>query len=72
MRTFSNFIIAAVGLLAAGSARASPTPVAVRSALDVYVPTIITPDAETVWAVGKTFEVTWCRPLQPDTHVEQN
>lgn len=72
MRTFSNFIIAAVGLLAAGSARASPAPVAVRSALDVYAPPVITPNAQTVWVVGKTFEVTWWRPLQLDTHSKQN
>ena len=72
MRTFSNFIIAAVGLLAAGSARASPAPIAVPHPLDVYAPPIITPDAKTVWGVGKTFEVTWCRVFQFDMHSRQN
>lgn len=60
MRTFLNLLVAAAGLLAATSVRASPTPIDGPHTLDVFVPTIITPDAETVWEVGHAYDVTWC------------
>lgn len=56
MHTFSTLLALAVS---AAMAFASPTPGPITT-LDVFVPPVIVPDAETVWQAGKNFNVTWC------------
>ncbi|KAF8996309.1 hypothetical protein BDQ17DRAFT_1284548, partial [Cyathus striatus] len=45
--------------VAAIAVQASPLKLVPKAALDVYVPTIIYPTAETVWNIGKVANVTW-------------
>ncbi|KIK62842.1 hypothetical protein GYMLUDRAFT_58091 [Collybiopsis luxurians FD-317 M1] len=54
----------ASALVAALAASASPVSLkpavaAARAMLDVWAPTIISPDASTVWTQGKQYNVTW-------------
>ncbi|KAK7047793.1 hypothetical protein VNI00_006121 [Paramarasmius palmivorus] len=52
-----------LGLISAFVAAVSATPVFVKKTemgtLDVWSPRIISPDANTVWTVGSTVNVTW-------------
>ncbi|ESK90203.1 hypothetical protein Moror_7737 [Moniliophthora roreri MCA 2997] len=50
---------AILSAIAATISSVTASPLQARKALDVWAPTIISPDASTVWVVGTTVNVTW-------------
>ncbi|KAF8970792.1 hypothetical protein BDZ97DRAFT_1724508 [Flammula alnicola] len=54
-----KFSIVSALMTAAFAAQASCAALVAKSALDVFVPTIIKPDANSVWVVGQQELVTW-------------
>lgn len=59
--TSSFFAVIALSLVSLAEGAA----VAPRAALDVFVPQILSPTAETVWTIGKVETVVWCVFLCP-------
>ncbi|KAK7015492.1 hypothetical protein VNI00_012104 [Paramarasmius palmivorus] len=52
-------------ILAALAAAVTASPLVERKPLDVWNPTIISPNASTIWVVGTTVNVTWDTSDQP-------
>ena len=52
------FFVSFIATLAL-AVQAMPVAPVARAALDVWVPHILTPNAETVWTIGEPANVTW-------------
>ncbi|KAJ3776767.1 hypothetical protein EV361DRAFT_116499 [Lentinula raphanica] len=54
-----TLLASALAAFAASAVSASPVSNAARMILDVWAPTIISPNASTVWTEGQQYNVTW-------------
>ncbi|KAJ3725157.1 hypothetical protein C8R42DRAFT_576348 [Lentinula raphanica] len=54
-----TLLASALAAFAASAVSASPVSNAARMILDVWAPTIISPNASTIWTEGQQYNVTW-------------